>query len=272
MRLQRRPRRFNRRAWVAYALLLPGLLIHLAVVGIPSLLTLALSTFDWNITGPMRFVGLENFRELFGEDTVFRVAFINNLRWLFFFITIPMVMGLGCAILLSSIHRGQIAYRTALFLPYILSSVIVARLFQSLYHPFYGLNQILESAGMEWAIRTWLGDPATALYAVANASNWHWWPFPMIVFLGALQQIDRALYEAASIEGASGWQSFRYVTLPLLRPTLVFLVLMTLIWAFGTFDYIYTMTKGGPANSSQVMATWIYTQAVDYRRAGSASA
>jgi raffinose/stachyose/melibiose transport system permease protein len=94
----------------------------------------------------------------------------------------------------------------------------------------------------------------------------------MVIFLGALQQIDRALYEAAAIEGANGWQIFRYVTLPLLRPTLVFLLLMTLIWGFMTFDYIYIMTKGGPANSSEVMATWIYTQAVDFRRAGYASA
>jgi raffinose/stachyose/melibiose transport system permease protein len=197
---------------------------------------------------------------------------VNNLRWLAFFLTVPMILGLGGALVLSNIQRGQIVYRTVLFLPYILSSVIVGRLFQSLYHPFYGINQLLEAAGMEWATRTWLGDPATALYAVANASNWHWWPFPLVVFLGALQQIDRALYESAAIEGANPWQTFRYVTLPLLRPTLVFLLLMTLIWGFMTFDYIYVMTKGGPGNSSEVMATWIYSQAVDFRRAGYASA
>lgn len=264
--------RATRRNTVGYLLLAPGLLIHILVIGIPSLLTLGFSTLDWNIIGPMHFVGLANFREILTEDLVFRTAFANNLRWLAFFLTVPMTLGLGAALLLSNIRRGQIAYRTVLFLPYILSSVIVSRLFQSLYHPFYGINVLLESLGMEWATRTWLGDPATALYAVATASNWHWWPFPMVVFLGALQQIDRTLYESAAIEGATPWQTFRYVTLPLLRPTVVFLFLMTLIWGFMTFDYIYLMTKGGPGNASEVMATWIYSQAVDYRRAGYASA
>jgi raffinose/stachyose/melibiose transport system permease protein len=264
--------RATQRNRIGYMLLAPALLIHVAVVGIPSILTLAFSTLDWNIIGPMRFIGLANFREIFADDHVFRMAFVNNVRWLIFFLTVPMVLGMAAALVLSHIERGQIIYRTVLFLPYILSSVIVGRLFQSLYHPFYGINLILEAWGLDGLTRTWLGDPNVALYAVATASTWHWWPFPMVVFLGALQQIDRTLYESASIEGADGWQSFRYVTLPLLRPTLIFLLLMTLIWGFMTFDYIYVMTKGGPGNSTEVMATWIYTQAVDFRRAGYASA
>ncbi len=269
---RRTPKTRRRRHAIAYLLLLPGLLIHIAVVGVPSILTLAFSTLDWSITGPMRFIGLENFREILTEDTVFRMAFGNNLSWLAFFLAVPMIMGLGGALALSNIRRGQIVYRTVIFLPYILSSVIVGRLFQTLYHPFYGINKILEAVGMDWATRTWLGDPNTALYAVANASNWHWWPFTLVIFLGALQQIDPSLYEAAAIEGANSRQVFRFVTLPLLRPTVIFLLLMTLIWGFMTFDYIYVMTKGGPGNSSEVMATWIYTQAVDFRRAGYASA
>ena len=125
--------------------------------------------------------------------------------------------------------------------------------------------------GLHWLALTWLGDPQTALYSVAFAWTWHWWPFPMVIFLSALQQIDHSLYEAAAIEGAGEWQCFRYVTIPMIRATLVFLALMTLLWGFGTFDYIYVMTRGGPANASEVMSTWIVTQAVDYRRMGYAS-
>lgn len=256
----------------AYLLLLPGLVIHIGVIGLPSVLTLGISTLQWDITGPMTFVGLENYRKILFEDEVFFTAFTNNLRWLSLSMTLPLVAGLGAAVLISKTNRTQILYRTAIFVAYIFPTVVVARLWQMFYHPFFGINQVLESVGLEWATRTWLGDPQTALYAVAFAWNWHWWAFPMVIFLAALQQIDRAYYEAAAIEGAGDWQSFLFVTLPLLRPTLVFVVLISLLWGFITFDYVFVMTRGGPANHSEVMSTWIITQAIDYRRMGYASA
>ena len=256
----------------AYLLLLPGLVIHVGVIGVPSVLTLGISTLEWDLTGPMTFVGLENYRKILFEDEVFFTAFTNNLRWLSLSMTVPLVAGLGAAVLISKTKRAQLFYRTAIFIAYIFPTVVVARLWQMFYHPFFGINQVLESAGLDWAAKVWLGDPQIALYAVAFAWNWHWWAFPMVIFLAALQQIDRAYYEAAAIEGAGDWQLFYFVTLPLLRPTLVFVVLMSLLWGFITFDYVFVMTRGGPANSSEVMSTWIITQAIDYRRMGYASA
>ncbi len=105
-----------------------------------------------------------------------------------------------------------------------------------------------------------------------NASQWHFWGFDFMVFLAALQQIDRNLYEAASLDGASRWQIFQFITVPLLRPTLIFILLMTTLWSFNAFDYVYIMTQGGPAHSSELLATWIYGSAVAARRAGYASA
>jgi raffinose/stachyose/melibiose transport system permease protein len=150
--------------------------------------------------------------------------------------------------------------------------VIVARLWQSLYHPFYGLNLITETLGMPWLRLAGIGEPSTALYYVANAANWHWWPFPAVVFLAAMQQIDPTLYEAATVDGAGAWARFRHITLPLLRPTVVFLLLMTTIWGLNAFEYVYVMTRGGPAHASELMATWIFAQMIEYRRAGYAAA
>jgi raffinose/stachyose/melibiose transport system permease protein len=104
------------------------------------------------------------------------------------------------------------------------------------------------------------------------ADVWHFWGFDMVVFLAALQQIDPSLYEAATIDGAGGWQRFRYMTLPLLRPTFGFILMMTALWSFLSFDYVYVMTGGGPAHATELMATWIIGTAVEARRAGYASA
>lgn len=271
-RFQTRRRPARGRDVIAYLLLLPGLALHIVVVGIPSVLTIALSTVEWNGIGAMRFVGIENFQRLLWGDPVFWRAFLNNLRWLAFFLTIPLAFGLIVAVILSQVRRGQTAYRTVLFLPYILSTVIVARLWMSIFHPFYGINAVTQSLGWDWARLNGLGDPSLSLYYIAVAANWHWWAFPMVIFLAALQQIDRSLYEAASVEGANIWQSFWYITVPLLRPTIVFLILMTVIWGFMAFDYVYIMTGGGPAHATELMATWIFSTAIESRQAGYASA
>jgi raffinose/stachyose/melibiose transport system permease protein len=266
----RRGRVWRERQATAYLLLAPGLLLHLCVVGIPVFLTVCLSLTTWDGIGPITFAGLDNFRRLVG-DRVFWQSFANNLRWIAVFLTVPMAMGLVVAALLGHVERGRTVYRALIFLPYVLSAVVVSRIWGSLYHPFYGLNALTGSLGWGWARLSGIGDPAAALYYVANAANWHWWPFPAVVFLAAMQQIDRSLYEAAAVEGASDGQAFRYVTLPLLRPTVVFLLLMATIWGFNAFDYVYVMTKGGPAHASELMATWIFSTMIEQRDAGYAA-
>lgn len=268
--------RARRSAWrtrdlASYLMMLPALVLHLAIVGVPVVLTLCLSLTDWNGIGPIRWVGGENFAKL-AADGVFWTAFLNNLRWIAIFLTVPIVFGLGVALLLSRVDRGRTLYRALIYLPYILPAVVVGRLWLSLYHPFYGLNLVFEQLGWRWAHLAGIGVPSTAIYYVANAANWHWWPFPAIVFLAALQQLDRSLYEAAAVEGANAWQSFWYITLPLLRPTIVFLLLLATIWGFNSFEYVYVMTKGAPAHASELMATWIFAQMIEYRSAGYASA
>jgi raffinose/stachyose/melibiose transport system permease protein len=241
------------------------------VIGLPVVLTVLLAFVDWDGIGPITPVGLDNFRRLAADDVFWR-GFTNNARWIAIFLTVPMAMGLAVAALLGRVGRGRTLYRAVLYLPYVLSSVVVARLWMSIYHPFYGYNAVAEAFGAPWARLAGIGDPTTALYYVANAANWHWWPFPAVIFLAAIQQIDPSLYEAAAVEGAGPWQAFRHITFPLLRPTFVFLLLMATIWGFNAFEYVFVMTRGGPAHASELMATWIYAQMIEYRRAGYASA
>ncbi len=258
---------------VAYWFILPAFLIHCCVVTLPSLSTLVMSLFDWNGLGKAKFIGFQNFVEIFTKDSVVKMAVIHNLEWLAVFITVPLILGFFVAILVSRIRRGQMFLRTVYFLPYVISAVVAGKIWTAYMNPFYGLNTIFAKLGLESLSKVlWLGDPKIALFSVAFVDNWHWWGFVMVLFLGALQQVDPTLYEAARVDGANGFQELIHVSIPGIRQTIAFILIMTVMWSFLTFDYVYVMTNGGPANSTEIMATWIYKNAFVKYRAGYANA
>ena len=252
--------------------ILPALIINLLVVGIPSVASFGLSLFNWNGIGAAHFIGLQNFRQLFTNDPVFVGAIVHVLKWTAFFLTVPVALGLGSAVLITRINRGQIVYRTILYVPVTIASVVVANTWSWLMDPILGVNSILQAHGLGFIALGWLTDPNIALYSVMFANAWAWWGFLCILFLTGLGQIDQGLYEAARVDGASQWKMFRRITLPLLRPTLVFVGLLTTLWSFTTFDYPYIMTQGGPAHSTDTLATWMYFNLINYSSAGYASA
>jgi raffinose/stachyose/melibiose transport system permease protein len=266
-----RRRRF-RKILLPWLFVLPILLLHLIVVAGPALSAVYYSLTNWSGIGPAEFIGLENFRRLFFEDRAFRKAFGNNVIWLGIFLTVPFVLALGAATLLAPIKRGSMFFRTSLFIPYILPSVITASIWRTLLSPTVGLGSQLAAAGFPGFDQAYLGRPSTALYAIAFVDNWHWWGFLMVLLLAAMQHIGPELYDAARIDGASRWQEFRYVTLPGIRPTLVFLLLMTAIWSFLVYDYVWILTQGGPAGSSEVLGTLLYKSAFNRFEAGYAAA
>jgi raffinose/stachyose/melibiose transport system permease protein len=138
--------------------------------------------------------------------------------------------------------------------------------------PDRGIGAKLADFGIEGYDRAFLGDPKTVLPAIAFVDNWHWWGFLMVLFLAAMQNIPPDLYEAARLDGASRWDEFRDVTIPGIRPTLIFMLLMTSIWSFLTFDYIWILTQGGPAGSSEVLSVLVYKNAFQRFEAGYAAA
>lgn len=258
---------------IPYYFVLPAVILHLALVTVPSLSTLVMSLFDWNGLGNPSYIGLANFREIFTQDKVVPVALTNNLKWLTIFITVPIILAFTAAILVSRQRRSQLFFRTVYFLPYVISAAVAGKIFSAYFNPYFGINQIFRQLGFEKLGNTlWIGDPKIALYSVAFVDNWHWWGFVMVLILGALQTVDPSLYEAARVDGANRWQELWHIVIPGIRPTLAFLLIMTVMWSFLTFDYVFVMTYGGPANRTEILATWIYKNAFAKYRAGYANA
>ncbi len=266
-----RRRALFRRKVVPWLFVVPVLLLNVMVVAGPAIAAVYYSMTDWNGVGPAKWVGLANFQEL-AADPSFRHAFRNNVAWLLMFLTVPIALSLGAASLLAPIRRGGMVYRMGIFIPYVLPSVITANLWRALLSPDRGIPAALTSLGVPGFDRAFLGAPNTVLPTIAFVDNWHWWGFLMVLFLAAMQNIPADLYESARLDGASRWQEFRDITIPGIRPTLVFMILMTAIWSFLTFDYIWILTQGGPAGASEVLSVLVFKQAFQAFRAGYASA
>jgi raffinose/stachyose/melibiose transport system permease protein len=266
------PRRRNwRNRLVPWLFMAPILILNIVIILGPSLASIYYAFTDWTGMGRARFIGFANFTRMVG-DPVYRIALANNLKWTAIFLTVPIFMGLLGAMLLAPVKRGQIFFRTAYFIPYVIASVVNAQIWRCILHPLKGIGPWLARHGIPWLNVAWFGRESTALYAIAFVDNWHWWGFLVVVYLAAMQAVDTQLYEAARLEGANRWQEFWYVTLPGIRPTLVFTLLMTVIWSFLVFDYIYVLTEGGPAHASEVLATEVFNAAFGRFEAGYAAA
>jgi raffinose/stachyose/melibiose transport system permease protein len=222
--------------------------------------------------GAAEFVGLENYQRLFFEDRSFHRAFLNNLLYLAIFLTLPMFMALAGASLLAPLRKAAMLYRIGLFIPYVLPSVITVFIWTQLMDPGRGVGAQLAAVGISGLDQPFLGKTNTVLPAIAFIDNWHWWGFLMVLFLAGMQAIPSDLYEAARIDGANRWQEFRDITLPGIRPIIIFMILMTSIWSFLVFDYIWITTQGGPAGASEVLATLVYKAAFNNFEAGYAAA
>ncbi|MBE3143413.1 MAG: sugar ABC transporter permease [Planctomycetes bacterium] len=252
--------------------MLPILLINFIVVIGPTIASVYYSMTDWNGVGSANFIGLENYRKMIFESMTVRKAFTNNLEWLILFQIVPTSMALLAASLLVPIKRGAMFFRAAIFIPYILPSVINASIWRNLLSPTLGVGAQLAKIGIPGLDYPFLGDPITALLTVAFVDNWHYWGFVMVVFLTSMQSVPVELYDAAKIDGANRFQEFKAVTLPGIRPTLIFMMLMSAIWSFLVFDYIWVLTQGGPGGASEVLGVVVFKTAFYNFEAGYAAA
>jgi raffinose/stachyose/melibiose transport system permease protein len=265
-------RRRLRRGLGGWAFLAPLLVLNGLVVLGPSIATVYYSFTDWSGLGPAKFIGLGNYTRALADPAVHQ-AVLHNLIWFVLFLSVPMAMGLLGAYLLSQVRRFQVVFRALYFIPYITASVVNAAVWRMLLSPTSGVGHLLGEWGVPWiGSQSFLGDPNLSLLSVNFVVNWHWWGFLAVIFFAAMQGVDKDLYDAATVDGANRWQQFRSVTLPGVRPTMVFLVLMTVIWTLKAFDYIFIITQGGPAGSSEVVATLMYKQAFNEYSAGYAAA
>ena len=243
--------------------MLPLIAVNVVVILVPSLSSVYYSFTDWSGIGDASFIGWQNYATLL-TDPEFTNALWHNVLWTLFFLVVPMAMGLFGAYALTRVRRFRLLFRVAYFIPYIVASVVSASIWRNLLSPDAGLG---EKLGVNL-----LGDRHFALGSVAFVNNWAWWGFLVVVFLAAMQSINPSLYEAAAMDGASPTRQFFAITLPGIRPTFAFLGLMTIIWSFLSFDYVYILTQGGPAGSTDVLSTLLYRNAFTNLQAGYASA
>ncbi len=203
------------------------------------------------------FVGLQNYRQLL-SDELFHRALLHNLAWVALSIVVPVVIGLVLAVLLVN-RRARLFYAAIFFLPATVAPIMAAIVWGWIYNPTFGaLNQFLGVIGLGVLQHPWLGDPASALVSVNMIGSWGYYGFCTLIFLAGLQGIDPEIYEAAKIDGANAFQRFWSITLPLLRPTLMFVIVYTIIGSMKFFDIIYVATKGGPDNTTQIVAVYMF--------------
>jgi multiple sugar transport system permease protein len=261
-----------RRLIPAYLFILPGTLLFVVWTLYPLLVSLVMSFAEWNLIKPSQFIGLENYRRAL-SDPVFWMSLRNTL--LYTIITVPaqMVLGLGVALLLDTPLRARALFRTIYYIPVVTSWVVVSLLFTYLFNAQAGLiNWLLQSVGLIGKPINWLGEAGTANLVIALLGIWKGVGWTMVIFLAGLQSIPVDLHEAAAIDGAGGWQRLRYITIPLLQRTTLFVLVLLTIGGFQVFISVYIMTGGNPVHRTDVLLTYMYDNAFSYLDLGYGSA
>lgn len=256
----------------AYILISPWIIGFLLFIFGPMLASLFLS-FTRTDLFSTEFVGFDNYERLFSTDStrsLFWTALYNTTYYVVLSIPLTMAIGFFVAMLLNRNIRGQTGYRILYYLPAVIPGIAVSLLWLWLFHPDFGIiNWFLSLVGIEGL--KWLSDPKTAKLALVVMSVWGAGG-NMLIFLAGLQAIPTQLYEAATIDGAGIWKRFRYVTLPMISPTLFFVLITNIIGSFQIFTNVFVMTSGGPVNSTMMYVLWLYNLAFRQFRMGFASA
>ncbi|HZT44116.1 MAG TPA: sugar ABC transporter permease [Chthonomonadaceae bacterium] len=255
-----------------YLFMLPYLVLFGVFLVLPLLYGLGLSFFRWDLlsTAPARFIGVDNYREAVGSPYFWK-ALGATFRFVVLAVPLTVLLGLLIAVGIEAVpERRQVFYRAAYFLPTLITITVAGLLWRWFFNSEFGLfNALLAPLGIKVP---WLTDTTWAMRSIVFMTLWWTVGGPVVIFLAGLQQIPGHYHEAAALDGANGWQRFRHITLPLLRPVLVFVVIMNVIGAFQVFGQTFMITQGGPELSTRVMVQYIYETAFNNYRMGYAAA
>jgi ABC-type sugar transport system permease subunit len=258
-----RIRLFFRRYGVAYLFIAVPIISLVIFLLIPMVTSLWWSLNDYTgLTAP-KFVGLDNYIKLITNDKIFTRGLINTTLFVLMGMGIGPTLGLLTALMLNQNVRFRSLFRTAYYLPVMTSLVVVSTIWVMLYNQNGLFNTILVNLGLQKV--GWLSNPHIALISVAIASIWQGFGFETVVFLAALQSIPRELYEAAMIDGAGGWAQFRHITLPSLKPVIIFVYIIGIIGSYQVFDQIYVMSSGGPVYSTTSIVYYLFTRFMNHK-------
>ena len=263
----------RKRALIGYSFIAPNFIGFAGFILFPVLFTILLSVMDWDGFNAMQFAGLSNFEAIF-RDRVFKSAFWKTLLYVVFTVVLTLLASLGLACALNKKIRGRDAFRAAIFFPYVASMIAVGAVWKQLFEAKNGpINHMLMSMGIDNP-PGWFASTDWAIWGVIIVSIWKFMGYYMLIYLAGLQDIPVQLYEAATLDGATGWQRFRKITLPMLTPSTFFVFIMLTINSFKSFDLIYALTQGGPGTSTTLLANYIYNQTFvywDYGKSAAAS-
>lgn len=255
--------REQRTAWL---LLLPALLLLLFVFAYPIARAFWLSLFTRNLGTELKpvFTGLDNYARMVGDGRFWQ-SFWNTIVFTTASVVSELLLGLAIALVLNQRFRARGLVRTSAILPWALPTALIGLAWAWIFNDQFGVvNDILRRLGLIQSDINWLGEPTLAMIAVVFADIWKTTPFISILLLAGLQSISPDLYEAHAIDGATPWQSFRQITLPLLLPQILIAVLFRFAQAFGIFDLIQVMTGGGPGGATEVVSLYIYSTVMRY--------
>lgn len=256
----------NTEKYAAWLFILPAVTGILIFIIIPIFFSFGLSFARWDLLNPMQFAGLDNYKEILTEP-LFGKILLNTVVFAFSTSVLGVIIPIILAVILNSKIRGSEFFKTAYFLPFITPMIVIGIVWQWIFDPNIGLlNKVLHLH------INWLYDPHWAMPALIIVSVWKLIGYNMIIFLASLSGISNSMFEAAKIDGANPFETFLYVTIPLLSPTIFFVVIITAVSSFQIFDLIYLMTQGGPLDSTNVLVYAIYKNAFEYFNAGKASA
>jgi multiple sugar transport system permease protein len=243
---------------LAFCLMLPTIVLLGLFIAYPFVKGIELSVTDTTVGVPGKFVGLDNFKKIWSDD-IFHVAVWNTCLYTFVTTIVKLALGLWLALLLNRNFKGKAFMRAFILLPFIIPTVLSTFAWKWMFDPTFSvLNYVLWHLGLIHGRINWLGDPALAMISVIIVNVWRGVPFYAISLLAGLQTISPELHEAAAIDGARAWARFRHVTWPLLLPVTLVIVLFSVIQTFADFQLVYVLTGGGPANATQLFATYAY--------------
>lgn len=256
----------NSEKFAGWVFIFPALIGTFIFIIIPVICSFGLSFMKWDLLNPIQFVGFENYRNLFAEPLFYKIL-VNTIVFALSTSILGVIIPLVLACILNSKIRGSEFYKTAYFLPFITPMIVIGIVWEWIFDPNIGiLNHVLNLH------INWLYDTHFAMPALIIVSVWKLIGYNMIIFLSSLSSISQSMFEAAKIDGASPVQTFVNVTVPLLSPSIFFVVIITAISSFQIFDLIYLMTEGGPLDSTNVLVYAIYKNAFEYFNVGKASA
>jgi raffinose/stachyose/melibiose transport system permease protein len=240
--------------------ILPALVLYVALFILPSVIGFGYGLTNWNAwSNDLRWVGLENFAEIFSGDPRYLLFIWNTVLFAVVTTALKVAIGLGLALLLSGDLKSSNALRTIFYLPVVLSPLVIGLVFTSVLNPTRGLlTQALRAVGLGGLARNWLVDLSTAMPSVMAVEVWRMSGYCMVIFLAGLKVIPVSFYEAAEMDGASAIQRFRAITLPFLQPALSVTVILNLIWGLKVFDLVFVLTRGGPGYATGVLNTAVF--------------